>query len=325
MKAAVVRSFDAPPRYEDFDLPPSSDADEFVVDVLAAGLHPRVRSGAAGRHYADEPVLPMIPGVDAVGRTPDGKLVYCVVHDTPYGTMAQQAVAHRRRCIPLPDGTDTTLIAAAMNPGMSSWIALRLRAPIQKGQSVFILGATGNAGRMAIQIAKLLGAGRVVGAGRKVSRLESSGADEIVSLLGDREAVAEAIGKAAGESDIVLDYLWSEPAAQAMKALAAVSGSTRNGSFPTLRAWESSAARHCYAPPEQLQSAPCWSTVMRVEAMVPLTSWSASKLPLMSYGRRSKVPVYDTPLGLRLIVSMRLNEPSGVGGAIEAGFHCQPK
>jgi NADPH:quinone reductase-like Zn-dependent oxidoreductase len=162
----------------------------------------------------------MIPGVDAVGRAPDGKLVYCVVHDTPYGTMAQQVVANRRRCIPLPDGTDTALIAAAMNPGMSSWIALRLRAPIQKGQSVFVLGATGNAGRMAIQIAKLLGAGRVVGAGREVSRLECSGADEIVSLLGDREAVAEAIGKAAGESDIVLDYLWSEPAAQAMQALA---------------------------------------------------------------------------------------------------------
>jgi NADPH:quinone reductase-like Zn-dependent oxidoreductase len=219
MKAAVVRSFDAPPRYEDFELPPPSDADEFVVDVLAAGLHPRVRSGAAGRHYADEPVLPMIPGVDAVGRTPDGKLVYCVVHDTPYGTMAEQVVADRRRCIPLPDGTDTALIAAAMNPGMSSWIALRLRASLQKGQSVFILGATGNAGRMAIQIAKLLGAGRVVGAGREISRLESSGADEIVSLLGDRATVAEAIGKAAGESDIVLDYLWSEPAAEALKAL----------------------------------------------------------------------------------------------------------
>lgn len=219
MKAAVVRSFDAPPRYEDFGVPPSSDPDEIIVQVLAAGLHPRVRSGAAGRHYADQPVLPMIPGVDAVARTPDGKLVYCVVHDTPYGTMSEQVVADRRRCIPLPDGADQALIAAAMNPGMSSWIALRLRAAIQKGQSVFILGATGNAGRMAIQVAKLLGAGRVVGAGREVSRLQSTGADEIVSLIGDDEAVAKAIGKAAGDSDIVLDYLWSKPAAQAMRAV----------------------------------------------------------------------------------------------------------
>ncbi|HEX7663786.1 MAG TPA: zinc-binding alcohol dehydrogenase family protein, partial [Polyangiaceae bacterium] len=123
MKAAVVRTFDAPPRYEDFDLPPATDEDAVVVDVVAAGLHPRVKSGAAGQHYADEHVLPMIPGIDAVGRTPEGKLVYCVVHDTPFGTMAEKVVADRRRCVPLPDSVDALAIAAAMNPAMSSWIA----------------------------------------------------------------------------------------------------------------------------------------------------------------------------------------------------------
>lgn len=219
MKAAVVRSFDAPPRYEDFDLPSPRGEDDVVVQVLAAGLHPRVRSGASGSHYADERVLPMIPGIDAVGRLADGKRVYCVVHDTPYGTMAAEVVADRRRCVPLPDGVDDAAIAAAMNPAMSSWIALKLRAPIEKGQSVFILGATGNAGQMAIPIARLLGAGRVVGAGRAVGRLESAGADEVVPLVGDPETVAAAIGKAAGECDIVLDYLWGKPAADAMVAM----------------------------------------------------------------------------------------------------------
>jgi len=218
MKAAVVRSFDAPPRYEAFELPALGE-DDVRVDVLAAGLHPRVKSGASGSHYADERVLPMIPGIDAVGRLPDGQLVYCVVHDTPYGTMAEQVVADRRRCVPLPDGTDPAAIAAAMNPAMSSWLALKLRAPIQQGQSVFVLGATGNAGRMALQVAKLLGAGRVIGAGREVSRLESAGADEVVSLVGDPDSVAAALGKAAGECDIVLDYVWGKPAADAMVAL----------------------------------------------------------------------------------------------------------
>jgi NADPH:quinone reductase-like Zn-dependent oxidoreductase len=218
MKAAVVRSFDAPPCYEEFDLPAPS-VDDVVVDVLAAGLHPRVKSSASGSHYADERVLPMIPGIDAVGRLPDGQLAYCVVHDTPFGTMAAQVVADRRRCVPLPDGADAAAIAAAMNPAMSSWIALKLRAPIQQGQCVFVLGATGNAGRMAIRVAKLLGAGRVVGAGREVSRLESAGADEVVSLVGNPVSVATAIGKAAGESDIVLDYVWGKPAAEAMVAL----------------------------------------------------------------------------------------------------------
>jgi NADPH:quinone reductase-like Zn-dependent oxidoreductase len=220
MKAAVVRSFDAPPRYEDFELP-SAGADEVVVRVLAAGLHQRVRSGASGSHYAELPMLPMIPGIDAVGRLPDGQLAYCVVHDTPYGTMAEQVIVDRHLCVPLPDGTDAAIVAAAMNPAMSSWIALRLRAPIEQGQSVFVLGATGSAGRMAIPIAKLLGAARVVAAGRQIARLESSGADEVVSLIGEPQSVAEAIGKAAGESDIVLDYLWGKPAADAMVAVLA--------------------------------------------------------------------------------------------------------
>jgi NADPH:quinone reductase-like Zn-dependent oxidoreductase len=161
----------------------------------------------------------MIPGIDAVGRLPDGRLVYCVVHDTPYGTMAARVVADRRRCVPLPEGIDEAKIAAGMNPGMSSWLALRLRAPIEEGQSVFVLGATGNAGRMAIQIARLLGAGRVVGAGRAVERLQGCGADEVVSLVGEPDVVGAAIAGAAADCDIVLDYLWGKPAAHAMMAM----------------------------------------------------------------------------------------------------------
>ena len=219
MKAALVRSFDVPPRYEDFELPPLRDPDEVTVQVLAAGLHPRVKSGASGTHYADEHVLPMIPGIDAVGRLLDGQRVYCVVHDTPYGTMAERVTADRRRCVPLPEGVDEAKLAAAMNPAMSSWIALRLRAPLQAGQSVLVLGATGNAGQMAIQIAKLLGAGRVVGAGREISRLATSGADEVVSLVGDERTVGAALAKAAADVDVVIDSVWGKPASDAMVAL----------------------------------------------------------------------------------------------------------
>jgi NADPH:quinone reductase-like Zn-dependent oxidoreductase len=219
MRAAVVRDFTAPPRYEDLEIPAPAGPHDVWVEVLAAGLHPRVRAGASGAHYADERVLPMVPGIDAVGRLADGTLVYCVVHDTPFGTMAARVVADRRRCAPLPAGADAAAIAAAMNPAMSSWIALRLRARIQPGQSVFVLGATGNAGQMAIQIARLLGAGRVVGAGRDGGRLASSGADEVISLVGDPASVGAQLAEAASESDVVLDYLWGEPAAHAMVAL----------------------------------------------------------------------------------------------------------
>ena len=113
-------------------------------------------------------------------------------------------------------------VAAAMNPAMSSWLALRQRVAFQPGQNVLVLGATGNAGRMAVQVAKRLGAGRVVGAGRnpdRLAELTDIGADEVVELTDDPAATAEHLAKAAAEVDIVIDYLWGEPAASAMMAL----------------------------------------------------------------------------------------------------------
>lgn len=219
MYAAVVRSFDSAPRYEDFDTPQPSGSHDVLADVLAAGLHPRVRSQANGSHYTSTDELPLIPGIDGVGRLPDGQLVYFVAPDTRFGTLAQKTVIDLRRSVPLPEGADPALIAAAMNPAMSSWVALRRRVGLQPGQSVLVLGATGNSGQMAVQIAKLFGAGRVIGAGRDQSRLESLyalGADAAVSLAGDPQDAAERLGEAASEVDIVIDYLWGKPAELAM-------------------------------------------------------------------------------------------------------------
>jgi NADPH:quinone reductase-like Zn-dependent oxidoreductase len=222
MHAAVVRSFDHPPRYESYPTPTPSGPDETLVDVLAVGLHPRVRSGAAGRHYTSTGTLPMIPGIDGVGRLPDGGLIYFSVPDDVWGSMAGQAVVDPRRTVPLPEDADVARIAAAMNPAMSAWVALRRRVPLQPGQSVLVLGATGNAGTMAVQVARRLGAGRVVGAGRdpeRLAALTAVGADEAVALDDDAEATAARLAKAAAESDIVIDYLWGAPAAAAMMAL----------------------------------------------------------------------------------------------------------
>ncbi|MFC4591052.1 quinone oxidoreductase family protein [Sphaerisporangium corydalis] len=222
MHAAVVRSFDEPPRFDAFPTPVASGEYEVLVDVLAAGLHPRVRSGADGGHYTSDGTLPLIPGIDGVGRTPDGELLYFVAQDTALGTMAEKAVVDRRRALALPDGTDPVAVAAAMNPGMSSWVALRRRVSLRPGGSVLVMGATGNAGRLAVQIAGHLGAARVIGAGRDAGRLaalKDLGADEVVSLDGDDEDVARRLGQAAGDVDVVIDYLWGRPAQQAMPAL----------------------------------------------------------------------------------------------------------
>jgi NADPH:quinone reductase-like Zn-dependent oxidoreductase len=122
----------------------------------------------------------------------------------------------------LPEGAGVMKIAAAMNPAMSAWVALRRRVPIEAGQSVLVLGATGNAGQMAIQVARRLGAGRVVGAGRDQARLATLpgiGADATVALTGDAAATAAALAGAASEVDLVIDYLWGKPATDTIMAL----------------------------------------------------------------------------------------------------------
>ena len=136
--------------------------------------------------------------------------------------MAEQTVIDTRRSIVLPSGSDSVAMAAAMNPAMSSWVALRQRVRFQAGQSVLILGAAGNAGQMAVQIAKLSGAERIVAAGRnaeRLARLPAAGATDIVQLGGKPEVVVRRLGRAASDVDAVLDYLWGEPTTAAITAL----------------------------------------------------------------------------------------------------------
>ncbi len=222
MHAAVVRSFDLPPRYETFHTPEPSGDHEIAVEVLAAGLHPRVRSGASGSHYTSSEALPLVPGIDGVGRSAEGQLLYFVAFDSAFGTMAERTVIDRRRAAVLSEDADVPAIAAAMNPGMSSWMALRKRISFKAGQKVLVLGATGSAGQMAVQIAKFLGAGYVAAAGRnpeRLAELTSLGADEIVSLSGEPDEIARALGAAGADVDVVIDYLWGSATEQAIPAL----------------------------------------------------------------------------------------------------------
>jgi NADPH:quinone reductase-like Zn-dependent oxidoreductase len=222
MKAAVVSSFDSAPRYEEFPAPVPAGDDEMVIEVIAAGLHPRVRSQADGSHYTSTDELPLVPGIDGVGRGADGLLRYFILLDTTMGAMAEQTIIDTRRSIVLPEDSDPIAVAAAMNPAMSSWVALRQRIQFQAGHNVLVLGATGNAGQMAVQIAKLFGANQVIGAGRDANRLAALpalGATDTVLLAGDDDDIAQRLGRAAAEVDVVIDYLWGEPTAAAMIAV----------------------------------------------------------------------------------------------------------
>ncbi|MFC8450672.1 zinc-binding alcohol dehydrogenase family protein [Kitasatospora sp. NPDC057223] len=210
MHAAVITAHDAPPAYGEYPEPVARGEHEMVVDVLAAGLHHLTRAKANGTHYSATGVFPLVPGVDGVVRDSSGRLRYAVLDDTPHGTFAQRTVIDARRSVVLPDDVDPVRIAAAMNPGMSSWVALRRRITFREGQRVLILGATGSAGRMAVQIAKRFGAAHVVAAGRDAARLKALpalGADQVLTY----DEIA-----AAADVDVVLDFIWGAPAAGTM-------------------------------------------------------------------------------------------------------------
>jgi NADPH:quinone reductase-like Zn-dependent oxidoreductase len=224
MNAAVVQAFDTPPSYRSFD-EPVAQAGEMPVKVLAAGLHPIVKALANGTHYGSTGVLPFIPGVDGVGRLEDGTRVFFGVTRPPYGSFAERALAASWLCLPVPDELDDAVCAGIANPAMSSSAALTARAKFVAGESVLILGATGVAGQLAVQIAKRRGARRVVAVGRNPGALEkltTLGADAVISLELGHDALVAAFRKELMEFgvDVVLDYIWGSPAEKLLQTIA---------------------------------------------------------------------------------------------------------
>jgi NADPH2:quinone reductase len=223
MNAAVVQAFDRPPRYTTFADPIAAEGEK-LVSVSAAGLHPIVKALARGTHYGSSGELPFIAGVDGVGKLEDGTRVYFGIARSPFGTFAERALAASWMCLPLPEALDDITAAGIANPAMSSWAALTARAKFVAGESVLILGATGVAGQLAVQVAKRLGARRVIAAGRNpqaLEKLKTLGADAVISLDRDQAFLVSAIRTEIAEAgvDIVLDYLWGQPAELVLQAI----------------------------------------------------------------------------------------------------------
>jgi NADPH:quinone reductase-like Zn-dependent oxidoreductase len=223
MKAAVLHAFGAIPRFEDFP-DPEPGPDEALVRVTAASLKNVDKALATGSHYGSDGQLPMVCGVDGVGVLEDGTRVFCGGARKPYGMMATLSVVPRAWGIPVPEGVNDFIAAALPNPALSSWLPLTWRARLKPGETVLVLGATGVAGKLAVQIAKHLGAGRVVAAGRNESILQtltSLGADATIALNQSDEDLASSFRREALREhfDIVLDYVWGHPTEILLAAL----------------------------------------------------------------------------------------------------------
>jgi NADPH:quinone reductase-like Zn-dependent oxidoreductase len=226
MNAAVVNILGQPPRFQEFPEPIPGEG-EVVVNVRAAGLHPVVKSIASGTHYSSSGKVPMVPGVDGVGTLGDGRRVYFGA----WGSMAERVVVPASMSVPLPEGIDDLQAAAVANPGMSAWLSIKDRAALAAGETVMILGATGVAGHLAIQIARHLGAKRVIGVGRNVDALKNAPVDAVIGLNQPEEAILETFtAEASGGIDAVIDYLWGRPAELLLEAVA--KGFRRNATRP---------------------------------------------------------------------------------------------
>lgn len=211
MRAAILHRLGDRPRCEEVPEPTPGEGQE-LVRVTACPVTHLDRTRAAGTHYAAHVALPAVCGSIAAGTLADGTRV---LFGSPGGggTMAERAVTKQAAYSPIPEGVDDALAAAIQNPGVSAWNALEWRAKLREGESVLILGATGVTGQLAVQIARHLGAGRIVAAGRNPQVLESLkdlGADATIQLDQPDDTLATAMRAEAG-FDVVLDYLWGRP------------------------------------------------------------------------------------------------------------------
>ena len=222
MNAAVLHTVGTPPRFETFPEPTPGEG-EVIVHVRAASLKPVDKQIASGSHYASPKQLPAICGTDGVGSLDDGTRVF-FGGPRPYGAMAQRTVVNRKFCFPIPDGVDDETAAALPNPGVSAWLTIAYRAKLVPGETVLILGATGVTGRLAVQIAKILGAGEVVAAGRNqeaLNELRGLGADHTIRLDAPKQNLVEAFRKEAGNKhfDVIIDYVWGQPTEALLSAM----------------------------------------------------------------------------------------------------------
>jgi NADPH2:quinone reductase len=232
MKAVVVTELGQPPVLQEVP-EPTRAAGEALLEILAAPLNPVDIGVASGRFFGGTPPLPYVAGAEAVGRVlesdahPGGTVVWTGMHGLGIsrdGVMAERGVARDDGIVPVPDDADPALAAALGIAGVAGWLPLAWRAPVREGETVLVLGATGTLGLVAVQAAKVLGAGRVVAAGRRAEGLERAkraGADAIVRIE-DGADLAGALKDACGGDgpNLIVDPLWGEPLVAALQAAA---------------------------------------------------------------------------------------------------------
>jgi NADPH:quinone reductase-like Zn-dependent oxidoreductase len=223
MKAAVLHEVGGIPRYEEFPDPVAGEG-EVIIEVKAVAVENIDKMIAAGTHFASGQFiarLPAIPGFDGIGALADGGLVGFSQPRLPYGALAERTVVPQSNIVPAPEGVDPA-VAVVLASAVTGF-AIKTAAGFAPGETVLVQGATGVAGRLAVKVARLLGAGRIVATGRDDDALQevlALGADEVINTAVPDGALARTFSEAAGDGyDVVLDFLWGRPTEILLRAL----------------------------------------------------------------------------------------------------------
>lgn len=206
-----------------------------MVRVLAAPISPLDLLCASGKSYFGPPALPYIPGVQGIGLveeaetlTPGQRIWFsCDAGMKPgNGSLALYCVIEEAAALALPPEIDNEAVAALGLSAIAAWMALTWRGQLKPGEQVLVLGASGAVGQVAVQAAKLLGAGRVIAASRSQAgrnRALEIGADAVVDLNGEDVAeISQRIAAACqGPLQLIIDPVWGIPAEAAVRVLGA--------------------------------------------------------------------------------------------------------
>jgi NADPH2:quinone reductase len=232
VRAAIVDAPGSEPRVGVIDIVPRT-AGTTLLEVSAAPLNPLDLLIASGNFHSARHETAYVPGAECVGTViqsdlfAPGTVVYAECHASPAtpGAMAERVLVRDDDILVLPNGVDPEAAAAIGNSGVAAYLPLVEVAGLQAGETVLVLGATGAVGQLAVQIAHLKGAGRVIGVARDRAALDGLavlGADAVVAL-DEGESVddlAARIRDAAGPVDVILDCLYGHPLEAALQASA---------------------------------------------------------------------------------------------------------
>jgi NADPH:quinone reductase-like Zn-dependent oxidoreductase len=219
MRAAILHEYGTTPALGEFDEPEPAEG-QVVADVLAAGLNPVDLRRASGTFYGRVPPVPCVAASEGVARLPDGRRVYFDPPVEPYGSLAERTLLDASTTFDVPEGLEEGVAVALGIAGLAGWLALEWSAKLREGETVLVLAASGTVGLIAVQAARILGAGRIVAAARSregLAAAERAGADATVAL-GEVDDLTEALEEAGGGGfDVIVDPLWGEPGVAALK------------------------------------------------------------------------------------------------------------